>query len=71
MVISGFVESLLVMRIITKLTDYHVVSLLIFWLLRLLRIRYSRWDILGYVTDSETQVLPSVSFCWLVGIGAN
>ena len=56
-----FVRSPLVVRIVTNLSGYHVVSLVIFWLLRLLRIFYSLSDLRSHVTDSRPQFLQSVS----------
>ena len=66
-----FVRSPLVVRIVTNLSGYHVVSFVIFWLLRLLRLFYSLSDLRSHVTDSRPQFLPSVSSYCLVGLSAN
>ena len=66
-----FGRSQLVVRIVTTLAGYHVVSLVIFWLLRLLRIFHSRSDLRGHVTDSRPQFLPSVSSYCLAGLSAS
>ena len=66
-----FVRSPLVVRIVTNLSGYHVVSLVIFWLLRLLRLFYSLSDLRSHVTDSRPQFLQSVSFYCLLGLSAN
>ena len=65
-----FVKLLRAMRIVTKLTYYHVVSTVIFWLLRLLPICSSLFDSCGHETDRKTQFLPSVSSYSLAGLGA-
>ena len=59
------------MRIIPKFTGYHVVSVVISWLLRLLRICSSRSNLHGHVTDGKIHILPSVSSYRLVGLSAN
>ena len=64
-------KALQVMWIVTTLSGYHVLSSVTFWLLRFLRISSLRSDLRGHVTDGKTQFLPSVSFYWLVGLGAN
>ena len=59
------------MRIVENLTGYHVLSTVISWLMRSLRICSSWSDLRGHVTGGKTQFLPSVSFYWFVGLGAN
>ena len=63
-----FVKSLLVVRIVTNFTGYHVTSAVIFWLLGLLQSCSSRSDLRGHVTDGKMQILPSVSSYWFVGL---
>ena len=65
-----FVKSLL-MRIVTNLTVYHVVSMVVFWLLRLLGICSSQSDLRGHVTKCKTQFLPWMRSYWLVGLSDN
>ena len=45
--------------------------MVIFWLLKLLRI-YSSWsDLRSQVIDGKTQFLPAVGLFWLFGLGGN